>query len=170
MDERRILSVLVKNRAGVLTRVAGLFARRGYNIESLSVGETEEREYSRITIVVSGDEYILEQIKKQLAKLIDVVRVMYLPSDGTVCRELVLVKVSASPEVRWQIVETATIFRAKIVDVSALTLTIELTGDQGKTNAFLNLLAPYGVREVTRTGLTAVVRGDREIRDFEDEE
>lgn len=169
MEERRILSVLVKNHAGVLTRVAGLFARRGYNIESLSVGETEDSAFSRITIVVAGDENILEQIKKQVAKLIDVVRVMYLPQAGTVCRELMLVKVCASPDVRWQIVETATIFRAKILDVSTKTLTIELTGDSEKITAFLNLLRPYGIREVTRTGLTALVRGNTEIREFEED-
>jgi acetolactate synthase-1/3 small subunit len=169
MEDRRILSVLVNNRPGVLTRVAGLFARRGYNIESLSVGETEDPRFSRITLVVSGVEIVLEQIQKQLAKLVDVVHIMYLPSEGTISRELVLVKVTAPSEVRWQLMEITTIFRAKIVDITSETLSMELTGNQAKTNAFLNLLRPYGIREVTRTGLTALVRGDKEIRDYEEE-
>lgn len=169
---RHVLSVLVENQSGVLSRVAGLFSRRGYNIDSLTVGETEDPNTSRMTIVARGDEQILEQIKKQLNKLIDVIKIIELKPDQAVFRELTLVKVKATPETRASIIEITDIFRAKIVDVANESLTAEITGDQNKVNAFIDLLKPYGIREIVRTGLTALERGNKEIREhkkFEEE-
>lgn len=159
MMDRHVLSALVRNHAGVLTRVSGLFSRRGYNIESLTVGETTDPDISRMTIVVRGDDSIVDQIKKQLEKQIDTVAVQMLDSKSAVLRELVLVKVGADDANRPHIVQLAGIFRARIVDVSADSLTIEATGDQGKIGGLLELLAPYGIKELARTGITALERG-----------
>ena len=162
---RHVLSVLVENQSGVLSRVSGLFSRRGYNIDSLSVGETENPKISRMTIAVRGDDYILEQIKKQLNKLIDVIKIIEVKRDQAVFRELALIKISAEGSSRASIIEIVDIFRAKIVDVANQTLTVEMTGDEGKIEAFISLMEPYGIREIVRTGLTALERGNKEIKD-----
>ncbi len=161
--DRYILSVLVENRAGVLSRVSGLFSRRSYNIDSLSVSETEDPEISRMTIAVRGDQYIFDQVRKQLNKLIDVIKITELKPDRSVYRELALVKVNAAPENRSAIGETAEIFRGKIVDVASETLTVEITGDVDKITAFIELMKPYGIKEMARTGLTALERGNNTI-------
>lgn len=160
---RHVISVLVDNQSGVLSRVSGLFSRRGYNIDSLSVGETEDSKFSRMTIVVRGDAGTLEQIKKQLNKLIDVIKVVSLTSDSSVYRELVLLKVSADADSRASISDIVDIFRAKIIDVAPNSLTIEITGDEPKLEAFIDLMRPYGIKEMVRTGLTALQRGDLNI-------
>jgi acetolactate synthase I/III small subunit len=164
---KHVLSMLVKNHPGVLSRISGLFARRGYNIESLSVGTTENPEYARITITLAGDEYVLGQIKKQLIKLHDVLKVIELKPENSVYRELILIKVQANAEQRAAINEIVEIFRCKIIDVSLETLTIELTGDESKTSALINLMKEYGIRELTRTGLTALERGSRDIGSYD---
>lgn len=158
---RKVLSVLVDNTSGVLNRVAGLFSRRGYNIDSLTVGVTQDPKYSRMTIVVTGDDDILEQIIKQIEKLVDVIKVKVLEDNNSVCRELILTKVRTTPEQRQQVLAVADIFRAKIVDVGADSLIIELTGNQNKLDAFLNLLADYEILELVRTGITGLARGTK---------
>ncbi|TCO77495.1 acetolactate synthase small subunit [Marinisporobacter balticus] len=160
---RHVLSVLVENNSGVLSRIAGLFSRRGYNIDSLSVGETENKEVSRMTITVSGDDYTLEQIKKQLNKLINVIKVIELKPGQSVYRELILLKVHAPLKNRAAIIETINIFRGKIIDVSSETLSVELTGDFGKISAFTELMTPYGIIELVRTGFTGLQRGTTQI-------
>jgi acetolactate synthase I/III small subunit len=157
--KRFVLSVLVNNHSGVLSRVAGLFSRRGYNIDSLSVGETENVEISRMTIVVRGDHAVLEQITKQLEKLIDVRHISELKAGSSVHRELLLIKVSAPQATRAQVVEIADIFKAKIVDVAPDCLTMQITGDQDKNGAFVQLLEPHGILEIVRTGLASIGRG-----------
>ena len=142
---KKVLSVLVDNTSGVLNRVAGLFSRRGYNIDSLTVGVTQDPRYSRMTIVVTGDDDIIEQIIKQIEKLVDVNKVEVLEDNNSVCRELILTKVKTTPEQRQQVMAVADIFRAKIVDVGIDSLIIELTGNQNKLDAFLNLLADYEI-------------------------
>lgn len=164
MNRRYVLSVLVENHSGVLSRIAGLFSRRGYNITSLTVGETENREISRVTIELYGDEYILEQIKKQLSKLEDVIKIMELKHDRAVFRELVLIKVAADDTTRPSIVEIANIFRAKVVDISKDSLTMEITGEQSKSAAFIELMTSYGIKEIARTGITALERGSMELK------
>lgn len=156
---KHTLSVLVENKPGVLARVAGLFSRRGFNIDSLAVGVTERPEISRITVVVDVEEHSLEQIYKQLNKLINVIKVVDLPDDNSVQRELVLVKVKADPRSRAEIIEIADIFRGKIIDVGRGTITIEVTGTGSKLRAFEDLLKPYGIPEVVRTGVVALQRG-----------
>ncbi len=156
---RMVLSIFVDNTFGVLTRIAGLFARRGYNIDSLSVGETENPKFSRMTVVVSGDEQILEQIKKQVEKLEDVEEVKELDDSDSVFRELILVKIAATSKTRQGIIAIADIFRAKIVDVTPESVICELTGDESKLNAFTKLLADYKILEIARTGLTGLSRG-----------
>ncbi|SMB90724.1 acetolactate synthase, small subunit [Thermanaeromonas toyohensis ToBE] len=158
---KHTLAVLVENRPGVLMRVAGLFARRGYNIESLAVGPTENPSISRMTIVVEGDERTIEQVCKQLNKLIDVIKVSDITADPHVGRELILIKVNADPQVRGEIMQIVEIFRARIVDIARDTLIIEATGDEDKINAIENALRPFGIREVARTGKIALVRGAR---------
>lgn len=160
---RHVLSVLVENQSGVLSRVAGLFSRRGYNIDSLSVGETEDPKISRMTIVVRGDSYILEQIQKQLNKLIDVIRIIELDMNKSIFRELALIKVKTTMETRASIIEIVSIFRANIVDVANETLTVEMTGDESKISAFINLMEFYGIVEIVRTGLSAIERGNNPI-------
>ncbi len=162
--KRHVLSVLVENHSGVLSRISGLFSRRGYNIDSLSVGETEDPKVSRMTIVADADEYTLEQIKKQLNKLIDVIKIIELKEETSIYRELAMIKIKASKANRAEIIEIANIFRAHIVDVSNDSLIIEATGDQGKISALSNMLEPYGIKEVIRTGLTALQRGEKELK------
>ena len=162
--KRRVLSMLVDNTSGVLSRVSGLFSRRGYNIDSLTVGETADPRYSRMTVVVRGDELILDQITKQLAKLIDVVDIKTLQDGESVTRELILVKVRADAEHRQGIVSTAGIFRANIVDVGVDSLTIEMTGNQSKIEAFIGLLMGYEILELARTGITGLSRGADDVR------
>lgn len=159
MTDRYVLSALVQNHAGVLSRVSGLFSRRGYNIDSLTVGETQEPGVSRMTIVVRGDESTIEQIQKQLEKLVEVGAVRRLESSKAVYRELALIKVSASHQNRSDILQIANVFRARIVDVSSEVLTVEVTGDQEKVDGLIELLAPYGIRELARTGIAALERG-----------
>lgn len=159
---RHVLSVLVTNHSGVLSRVSGLFSRRGYNIDSLSVGVTEDPEYSRMTIVTRGDDLIIEQITKQLNKLVDVIHIKELAPEQSVRRELALVKIATEDNQRASIIEIVNIFRANIIDVSNETLGVEITGDQTKVEAFLDLVKPYGVKEIVRTGLTALERGNAE--------
>ncbi|MBI2914812.1 MAG: acetolactate synthase small subunit [Firmicutes bacterium] len=158
---KHTMAVLVHNRSGVLARVAGLFSRRGYNIESLAVGPTEDPKLSRMTIVVDADETVLEQVTKQLHKLIDVIKISDITHDDMVDRELALVKVNADPTHRAEIVQIVEIFRARIVDVGEHTLMIEVTGDEGKVDAMTQLLRPYGLKEIVRTGKIAMVRGPK---------
>ena len=161
---RIVLSLLVDNTAGVLSRVAGLFSRRGYNIESLTVGETADPRYSRMTVVARGDEQILDQIVKQLAKLIDVVDIKVLEEESSVNRELVLVKVRADAADRQSIIAIANVFRGSIIDVGKDSLIIELTGQQSKLDAFVELLRGYEILELARTGITGLSRGAEDIR------
>jgi acetolactate synthase-1/3 small subunit len=153
MIRRYVLSVLVKNHPGVLSRISGLFARRGYNISSLTVGETEDSEYSRVTIELYGDEYVLEQIHNQLNKLFDVLQTLELKSDKAVLRET-----------RPAVVEIANIFRAKVVDIAENSIILEMTGGQDKINAFLDMMKKYGLIELARTGITALGRGTTTLR------
>ncbi len=162
--EKHVLSALVKNSSGVLSRVSGLFSRRGYNIDSLTVGRTEDPSISRMTITLMGDDNVLEQVKKQLNKLEDVVRVIDFKANESVYRELVLIKVKANAENRAAINETVKIFRSKIIDLSTDTLTIELTGDEEKISALINLMEEYGIEELVRTGVTALQRGEKTIK------
>ncbi len=156
---KHTIAILVENKFGVLSRVAGLFSARGYNIESLSVGETLDPTVSRMTIVVRGDEFVIEQVTKQLHKLIDVVKVSDLTDDSHVERELVLIRVNAEPQHRNEILRTADIFRAKVVDVTPSSFVLEATGDEAKLEALLELLRPMGVQEIVRTGKVAISRG-----------
>ena len=158
---KKVLSVLVDNTSGVLNRVAGLFSRRGYNIDSLTVGETENPKYSRITIVVTGDDDILEQIVKQITKLEDVRREDVLEPSDSVTRELILVKIKAEPAQRQQVISITEIFRANIVDVARDSLMIEITGSQSKLKAFLSLVEDYEILELVRTGITGLARGEK---------
>ena len=156
--EKFIIAILVSNRAGVLSRVTGMFTRRGFNIDSLTVGETESPEFSRITISLHGDKAICSQIVKQLEKMYDVKKVQVL-GEETVIRELLLIKVRNVPEERQDIMSVVDIFRAKIADYSPDALSIEIRGDSNKINAFIELLEPYGILEMCRTGLVALERG-----------
>ncbi len=158
---KKVLSVLVDNTSGVLNRVAGLFSRRGYNIDSLTVGETENPLYSRMTIVVTGDDTILEQIVKQISKLEDVKRVDVLEPSSSVTRELILVKIKADATERPQVMAITEIFRANIVDVAKDSVMIEITGSQSKLSAFLSLVEDYHILELVRTGLTGLSRGEK---------
>jgi len=160
---RHTLSVLTENRPGVLARVAGLFSRRGFNIESLAVGPTEHPDVSRMTIVVTVDELPLEQVTKQLNKLINVIKIVELDPAASVQRELLLVKVRADAAVRSQVLETVQLFRAKVVDAAPESLTIEATGTADKLDALLRMLEPFGVREMVQSGMVAVGRGPRSI-------
>lgn len=159
-----VFSILVENSAGVLSRVAGLFSRRGYNIDSLTVGVTQDPKFSRVTVTVSGDDDVLEQIEKQLSKLIDVIDIRELPADASVCRELVLVKVMCSPSQRQEITAIADIFRANIVDVSPESVIVELTGGESKLNAFIELLNGFKITELARTGITGLARGSVDLK------
>ncbi len=165
---RHTISALVANRPGVLTRISGLFSRRGYNIESLSVCDTEDVNFSRMTIVVNGDNYLLEQIVKQLDKLVDVKKILHAHSKDSIFRELLLIKVDAPAEKRSQIMEIANIYKAKTVDLSISSMILELTGETDKINAFIEVITPYGIKELARTGVTALLRGELCIKDLND--
>lgn len=160
---KHVISVIVENKPGVLTRISGLFSRRGFNIESLSVGVTENPELSRMTIVVEGDADILEQIQKQLYKLIDTLKVIDLPPQSSVRRELILVKVNCDKVVRSEVMQMTDIFRGRIVDVGENSLTIELTGEDGKLDAFINMMSKFGIKELVRTGKIALHRGEKTV-------
>jgi acetolactate synthase-1/3 small subunit len=162
---RHTLSVLVENKPGVLARVAALFSRRGFNIDSLAVGPTEHPDVSRMTIAVNVEDLPLEQVTKQLNKLINVLKVVELDPATSVQRELLLVKVKADQAVRSQVLEVVQLFRAKVVDVAAEAVTIEATGTADKLEAFIRVLEPYGIRELVQSGMVAVGRGARSITD-----
>lgn len=165
MQEQFVLSVIVENHAGVLARVSSLFSRRGFNIDSLTVSATDNPENSRITIVVKGDTYILDQITKQLMKLEEVEKVERLLPENSLFRELLLLKIHAPVESRSYIKEAVEIYRAKILDMSPVTMIIELTGQQSKIDAFLEIMKPFGIIEMCRTGITAMARGMSTIYD-----
>ena len=156
---KHTLSVLVENHAGVLSRISGLFARRGFNIHSLAVGVTEDAAVSRVTIVAEGDDYTLEQIAKQLNKLVDVIKVRSVKGDELLSRELMLIKVNCSPAQRPELIAIAEINEAKISDVSQSTMTLELSANQQRIAAFEELVKPYGVKEIARTGVVALQKG-----------
>ena len=164
MEQNFIIAVLVSNVAGVLSRVSGMFTRRSFNIDSLTVGETESSGFSRITITFHGDERVKEQIVKQLEKLHDVKEVQVLGGNDTVTRELVLIKVRNTAESRQDIMTAVEIFRSKIVDYSPAALICELTGETHKINAFIELVKPYGIIEMCRTGIVALERGDNSLQ------
>ncbi len=160
---KHTLSVLVENHAGVLSDVAALFSRRGFNIDSLAVGVTENPDISRMTIVVDGDEYAVEQVSKQLNKLIDVIKVYQLDSKDSVNRELALIKVCTTDDTRAEIIQITEIFRAKIVDISKSTLTIEISGGIAKVEALQEMLQQFGIKEIVRTGMIAIARGSKSV-------
>ena len=170
MDNTRLIfSLLVSNESGVLTRISGLFARRGFNIDSLSVGETQDPRVSRITIQAAGDEYVREQIVHQLEKLHDVKVVELMDLQQTVLRELLLVKVRAEQSTRSQVLDAVTVFRAKVIDLTPVSMTMELTGEKSKLDAFIAFLEPLGIIEVCRTGITAIGRGGYVLTQKEEE-
>ncbi|MCI5605388.1 MAG: acetolactate synthase small subunit [Clostridia bacterium] len=162
--ERYTLSVLVENQAGVLSRVVGLFSRRGFNIHSLSVGTTQDDSVSRITIEVNGDAQTVEQVSKQLSKIVEVIKIKTLRNYEIVKRGLALVKVKVSPKTRSEVIEITTVFRANIVDISPNTLTVEITGHDRKIGAFIDLVEPYGIEEISCTGMTALERGANTLK------
>ena len=162
--KKRILSILVDNTAGVLSRVAGLFSRRGYNIDSLTVGETADPRFSRMTVVAAGDDQVLEQITKQLAKQVDVRDIKVLEPETSVNRELMLIKVRVNSEQRANVIAVSRIFRANIIDVGPRSLIIELIGTQSKLDAFVKLLEGYEILELARTGTTGLSRGIEDVR------
>jgi acetolactate synthase-1/3 small subunit len=159
------LSVLVENKPGVLVRIAGLFARRGFNIDSLAVGPTEHEEISRMTIVVNCDEHPLEQVTKQLNKLINVLKIVELEPAQAVQRELILIKIRADAETRSKVLEIVEVFRARVVDVALEAVTVEATGSHGKLEALVRVLEPFGIKELVQSGVVAVGRGGRSITD-----
>ncbi len=161
---KHTIAVIVENKSGVLTRIAGLFSRRSFNIDSLSVGGTDNPDYSRMTITVHGDKDVLEQVIKQLSKLINVIRVSELAPGESVERELAVIKVSADRESRSEIMQIVNIFRAKIIDVSAKSMIIEATGDEDKIDAIVQLLRQFGIKELARTGKVSMVRGARVVK------
>ena len=162
---RHTLSVLVENKPGVLVRIAGLFSRRGFNIDSLAVGPTEHEEISRMTIVVNCDEHPLEQVTKQLNKLINVIKIVELEQGFAVQRELMLIKVRADTESRSKVLETVQLFRAKVVDVALDAVTVEATGNREKLDALIRVLEPFVLKELVQSGMVAVGRGGRSITD-----
>lgn len=164
MEQLKVLSILVDNRAGVLSRVSGLFSRRGYNIDSLTVGVTADPRYSRMTVAVRGDDQIIDQIRKQVSKLVDVIDIKVLSDTESVSRELILVKVRATEQQRQDVISITNIFRANIIDVSNDSLIVELTGGESKLNAFIGLLRNYEILELARTGITGLSRGSEDVR------
>lgn len=156
---KHIVSVLVENKPGVLSRTAGLFARRGFNIFSLSVGETDDSTVSRMTIVVEGDEQIIEQVEKQLNKQIDVIKIKTLASESSTRRELLLIKIFCNAQARGEVIDIASIMKANVVDMSQTTLTLEMTDRPERIDLMLNMLAPYGIAEIARTGMVALQKG-----------
>ncbi len=165
--QKKVFQIIVDNTSGVLSRISGLFSRRGYNIESITAGVTADRRFTRITIVTSGDEDILDQIEKQVGKLIDVRSIKELKPDESVYRELIMIKVKASAEMRPGIIALADVFRAKIVDVAVDSLMIELTGNQAKIEAFIKLLEGYDILELARTGIAGLARGTEGVISFD---
>lgn len=165
---KRVFQLIVDNTSGVLSRISGLFSRRGYNIESITAGVSADSRYTRITIVASGDEDILAQIEKQVEKLVDVKDIKVLEPDESVYRELVLIKVKAAASERQGVISVADIFRAKIIDVAPESLIVELTGNQSKIEAFINLLEGYEILELARTGITGLSRGIENVTYLED--
>lgn len=161
---KHTIAVVVENKSGVLTRIAGLFSRRSFNIESLSVGATDNPDYSRMTLSVQGDEVVLEQVIKQLSKLINVIRVSELEPQDSIERELAIIKVSADKANRSEIMQLVSVFRAKIIDVSARSMIIEVTGDEQKVEALVLLLRQFGIKELARTGKVSMIRGTRVIK------
>ena len=161
--QKKVFQLIVYNTAGVLSRISGLFSRRGYNIESITAGATSDPKYTRITIVANGDNDILDQIEKQLGKLVDVINIKELVPSESVYRELVLVKVSVSSEKRQNLISLTDVFRAKVVDITANSMIIELTGAQSKVEAFLSLLEDYEILEIARTGIAGLERGSDNI-------
>lgn len=161
--KKKVFQLLVDNTSGVLSRISGLFSRRGYNIESISAGVTADPRFTRITIIASGDDEVLEQIEKQVAKLVDVRNVKELKPSESVYRELVLVKVKISAEQRQSVISLTEVFRANVIDVSPESLTVEITGDQSKIDAFVALLDSYEILELARTGITGLSRGTEQV-------
>lgn len=166
--QKKVFQLLVDNNSGVLSRISGLFSRRGYSIESITAGVTADYKVTRITIVTVGDDVVLEQIEKQLAKLVEVRDIQELKSDESVYRELVLIKVKATPEMRQGVISVVDIFRAKVIDVAKDSLIIELTGNQAKIEAFLKLLEGYEILELARTGIAGLCRGSEKVVYIED--
>lgn len=166
---QNVISILVENQPGVLVRVAGLFARRGFNIDSLTVGVTHDPKYSRITVTVTGDEDFIEQVKNQISKLVEVESVKILPPNGKVARSMALLKVRTN-ENRNEILKLSDVFRASVVDIKDTTITFEITGDDNKIEAFQDILKPYGLLETIRTGVVALERGENTIYNNENEE
>jgi acetolactate synthase-1/3 small subunit len=160
---KHTLSVLVENKPGVLARIAGLFSRRGFNIDSLAVGPTEHSEVSRMTIVVNVEESPLEQVTKQLNKLVEVIKIVELDGEASVNRELMLVKIKADAEARGQVLDAVQLFKARVVDVAPDAVTVEITGNTGKLADFLRVVEPFGIRELVQSGMVAVSRGSRSI-------
>jgi acetolactate synthase I/III small subunit len=161
---KHTIAVIVENKSGALTRIAGLFSRRSFNIESLSVGATDNPDYSRMTLSVQGDDVVLEQVIKQLSKLINVIRVSELEPHESIERELAIIKVSADKQNRSEIMQLVSVFRAKIIDVSARSMIIEVTGDEQKVDALVLLLRQFGIKELARTGKVSMIRGMRVIK------
>lgn len=162
--DKYTLSVLCENHAGVLSRVVGLFTRRGFNIHQLSVGPTVDENISRITIEVKGDIYMVEQVSKQLSKLMEVIKIKTLKDNEMVKRGLVLVKIKATPKTRGEIIQIANVFRANVVDIAPTTITAELTGSDAKLDAFFKMVETYGIEEIARTGMTALERGANTLK------
>jgi len=166
MTSKHLISALVENKPGVMQRIAGMFSRRGFNMENLSVGPAEDPRYSRITITVKGSEAILEQVVKQLNKLITIIKVRELNAIESVCRELGLIKVNTpNGNARTEIAQYVDVYRGSIIDVSSDSMIVEITGDPDKIDAFVKLMQPYGIRELARTGVTAMHRGVKSVRD-----
>ncbi len=162
--ETYTLSVLVENNAGVLSRVVGLFTRRGFNIHSLSVGPTADEQISRITIEVKGDVYMVEQVSKQLSKIMEVIKIKTLKDSEMVKRGIVLIKIRTNTKNRGEVIEVANVFRANIIDISPSTITAEVTGSNEKIEAFINMVESYGIEEIARTGMTALERGANTLK------
>lgn len=166
MLERHVLSILVKNQSGVLSRIAGLFSRRGYNIDSLTVGVTEDPTLSRMTVVVNTDDETVIQIKAQLRKVYDVVKVVELFANDSVIREVVMIKINCTSDLRSEVIGICDIFRASIVDVAVESLIVQIAGDESKIEAFVSMLEPFGIKEIVRTGVTALGRGPKELKNI----
>lgn len=166
LESRHVLSILVRNQSGVLSRITGLFSRRGYNIDSLTVGVTEDPNLSRMTVCVHTDEDTVIQIKNQVRKLYDVLKVVELSPKDSVIREIVMVKIKANSDQRAEVIGICDIFRASIVDVAPESLVAQITGDEDKLEAFVSMLEPFGIKEIVRTGLTALNRGSEELKNI----
>ena len=165
--QKKVFQLIVDTTSGVLSRISGLFSRRGYNIESITAGVTADPRFTRMTIVASGDDVILDQIEKQVSKLVDIRYITTLEPDESVARELVLIKIRANDNERQAVVAVADIFRAKVIDVAVDSMIIELTGNQGKVDAFITLLEKYEILELARTGITALSRGSKDVQYFD---